>query len=117
MNADHDRALRDFPVACIIFILSQILDVCTFGNLTLVKARKFTALTRSTSGFHKNFKMVRKEKFTRSFTFSTQGTQKPEALGGGGWEALIYLSIWFWLRLDKKVSTCTCKLHSTLLDL
>ena len=87
MNADHDRALRDFPVACIIFILSQVL---------------FTALTRSTSGFHKNFKMVRKEKFTRSFTFSTQGTQKPEALGGGGWEALIYLSIWFWLRLDKK---------------
>ena len=69
MNADHDRALRDFPVACIIFILSQILDVCTFGNLTLVKARKFTLLTRSTSGFHKNFKMVRKEKFTSSFIF------------------------------------------------
>ena len=38
--------------------------------------------------------MVRKEKFTRSFTFSTQGTQKPEDL-------------------TKKVS----KLHSTLLDL
>ena len=44
MNADHDRALRDFSDACIIFILLSRLN-------NIVKARKFTALTCSTSGF------------------------------------------------------------------
>ena len=42
MNADHDRALRDFSVACIIFILlSRLNNIHTFANFGCLHIRKF----------------------------------------------------------------------------